>query len=37
VDRIFVRAIPEMLAAVGLEIVDVAQSAPRYPACDLAR
>ncbi|RRR48127.1 hypothetical protein EHH44_01830 [Mycolicibacter terrae] len=37
VDRIFVRAIPEMLAAVGLEIVDVAQTAPRYPACDLAR
>lgn len=37
VDRIFVRAIPEMLAAVGLEIVDVTQSAPRYPACDLAR
>jgi hypothetical protein len=37
VDRIFVRAIPEMLAAVGLEIVDVAQRASRYPECDLAR
>lgn len=36
VDRIFVRAIPEMLAAVGLEIVDVAQTAPRYPVCGLA-
>lgn len=37
VDRIFVRAIPEMLAAVGLEIVDVARTAPRYPAHQLTR
>ncbi|WP_409429356.1 NAD-binding protein [Mycobacterium sp. SMC-11] len=36
VDRIFVRAIPEMLAAVGLEIIDVAQTAPRYPARSLS-
>ncbi|GFG69604.1 NAD-binding protein [Mycolicibacter senuensis] len=31
VDRIFVRAIPQMLAAAGLEIVDLTRSAPRYP------
>lgn len=36
VDRIFVRAIPEMLAAVGLEVVDVTQSAGRYPARSLS-
>lgn len=35
VDRIFVRAIPELLAAVGLEIVDVAQATARYPAAGL--
>lgn len=32
VDRNFVRAIPAMLAAVGLEIVDVTPTTPRYPA-----
>jgi hypothetical protein len=31
VDRNFVRAIPEMLAAVGLQIVDTRRTAPRYP------
>lgn len=36
VDRIFVRAIPAMLAAVGLEIIDVGRTAPRYPGCALS-
>lgn len=31
-DTRFVKAIPEMLAAVGLQIVDVHNTAPRYPA-----
>ncbi|UMB67702.1 NAD-binding protein [Mycobacterium paraterrae] len=38
-DTNFVRAIPAMLAAVGLQIVDVNESAPRYPvvaAADIA-
>jgi hypothetical protein len=30
-DTNFVRAIPELLAAVGLQIVDINPSAPRYP------
>ncbi|WP_156658138.1 NAD-binding protein [Mycobacterium kyorinense] len=30
-DRNFVKAIPELLAAVGLQIIDVRQTAPRYP------
>jgi voltage-gated potassium channel Kch len=30
-DRNFVRAIPEMLAAVGLQIVDIEKTASRYP------
>jgi hypothetical protein len=30
-DTNFVRAIPAMLAAVGLQIVDVNESAQRYP------
>ena len=31
-DTNFIRAIPAMLATVGLQIVDVLNSAPRYPA-----